>query len=134
MLTLPNTTERELAMALKSTTAMLGVAGALLATCLVSSPLAAADAPPNCSPADMAGIASGVAASASAYLFTHPDLNDFYASLRGRPQEEVADAVRKYFADNPQQHNDIRGIRAPLTDFRERCGLTDPDRGLLGQS
>lgn len=112
---------------------LLGAAGALLATALVSSPLAAADTPPNCSPADMAGIASGVAASASAYLFTHPDVNDFYASLRGRPRDEVADAVRKYFADNPQAHNDLRGIRQPLVDFRSRCGLPEADQGLMGQ-
>ncbi len=34
--------------------------------------------PPNCTAADLAGIASGVAASTSTYLFTHPDVNDFY--------------------------------------------------------
>src|SRR6516164_3053465 len=39
-------------------------------------------APPNCSPADWAGVRAGVAAAMSAYLFTHPPVNDFFATLK----------------------------------------------------
>ena len=52
-----------------------------------ASPLAHADQdpganPPNCSAADLEGVRAGVSASTSAYLFTHPDLNDFMTSLK----------------------------------------------------
>jgi heme-binding protein len=60
------------------------------AALFVASPLAhanqdpAAD-PPNCSSADLEGVRSGVDASTSAYLFTHPDLNDFMTSTMRCP-------------------------------------------------
>ncbi|MCV7065170.1 heme-binding protein [Mycolicibacterium farcinogenes] len=86
--------------------------------------------PPNCTAADLAGIASGVAAATSTYLFTHPDVNEFYTSLQGRPHEEVPDATRAFFDANPQAHADLAGIRQPLKDFRNRCGITPPDQPL----
>lgn len=101
---------------------------------VLGAPSAAADPappPPNCTAADLAGIASGVAASTSAYLFTHPEVNAFYTSLAGRTPEEKTDATRTYFDGNPQAHADLLGIRAPLVDFRGRCGLADPN-GPLG--
>jgi hemophore-related protein len=80
--------------------------------------------PPNCSAADLAGIASGVAAATSAYLFTHPELNDFFTSLHGRPHGEVPESTRAYFDTHPQEHAELRGIRQPLVDFRNRCGYS----------
>lgn len=50
--------------------------------------------PPNCAAADLAGIASGVAAATSAYLFTHPDVNEFFTDLHGRPHEAVPESTR----------------------------------------
>ncbi len=107
--------------------------GAAAITALLTSATAAAEPPPrppNCTAADLAGIASGVAAATSAYLFTHPDVNDFYSSLRGRPQDEVPEATRVYFDANPQAHADLVGIRQPLVDFRNRCGIAPPDQPL----
>nr|WP_260508922.1 heme-binding protein [Mycolicibacterium farcinogenes] len=86
--------------------------------------------PPNCTAADLAGIASGVAAATSTYLWTHPDVNDFYTNLHGRPHEEVPDATQAFFDANPQAHADLVGIRQPLTDFRSRCGIKPPDQPL----
>lgn len=110
-----------------------GVAAVVMG--LLSVGAAAADPPegPNCTAADLAGIASGVAASTSAYLFTHPDVNDFYTSLHGRPRDEVPEATRTFFDANPQAHADLLGIRQPLVDFRSRCGITAPEQPLLGQ-
>lgn len=88
--------------------------------------------PPNCSAADLAGIASGVAAATSAYLFTHPELNEFFTDLHGRPHDEVPDSTRAYFDTHPQEHAELRGIRQPLVDFRNRCGYNAPD-SLEGQ-
>ena len=94
------------------------VAGALFA----AAPSATADPAPNCSAADRAGIAAGVQAATSAYLFTHPDVNDFMTSLTGQPVDQVPANVRSYLDANPQVKAEIQSIRQPLVDMRERCG------------
>ena len=71
------------------------IAGAMLFGAL---PSAMADDPaknpPNCTAADLAGVASGVSAATSAYLFTHPDVNWFFTSLEGQPRDQIRDDVR----------------------------------------
>ena len=79
--------------------------------------------PPNCTAADLAGVSAGVAAAASAYLFAHPDVNDYFTSLKGRPRSEMRDELQAYMDANPQVHADLQGIRQPLTDFRGRCQI-----------
>lgn len=81
-----------------------------------------ANNPPNCSAADLAGVASGVSASTSAYLFTHPDVNNFFTSLEGLPREEVKTKVHDYLEANPQTKAELTGIRQPLVDLKNRCG------------
>ena len=94
---------------------------------LSASPLAyanqdpAAD-PPNCSAADLEGVRAGVSASTSAYLFTHPDLNDFMTSLKAMSREQVAAKVKGYMASHPDEQADMAGIRQPLVDIKNRCG------------
>ena len=94
------------------------VAGAML---IGAAPTALADPPPDCSAADLAGIRSGVEAATSAYLFSHPDVNDFFSGLRGRPKNQVSGDIRKYLDANPQVKADIQGIRQPLVDLKNRC-------------
>ncbi|MGV0624679.1 heme-binding protein [Mycolicibacter minnesotensis] len=115
---------------------LAGLAGAALAaaaTGLLGPATATADPQPGCTAADMANVAAGVAASTSGYLYAHPDVNEFYTGLHERPDEDVPAAVRSYFADNPQAHTDLLNLRRPLTDFRSRCGLSQPDHPLLDQ-
>ncbi|WP_029106470.1 heme-binding protein [Mycobacterium sp. URHD0025] len=81
-----------------------------------------ANNPPNCSAADLAGVASGVSASTSGYLFTHPDVNNFFTSLEGLPREEVKTKVHDYLEANPQTKAELTGIRQPLVDLKNRCG------------
>jgi hemophore-related protein len=99
------------------------IAGAML---LGSVPSALADDPalnpPNCSAADLAGVASGVSASTSAYLFTHPDVNYFFTSLEGLPRDQVRTKVADYMNANPGPKADLTGIRQPLVDLKNRCG------------
>lgn len=85
--------------------------------------------PANCTAADVAGVAAGVAASLSTYLFTHPDLNGFYTDLQDRPKDQIRDEVQQYFNANPQEQADLENIRQPLADIRQRCQWTP----LLGQ-
>ena len=99
------------------------IAGAMLFGAL---PSAMADDPalnpPNCTAADLAGVASGVSAATSAYLFTHPDVNWFFTSLEGLPRDQVRSQVADYLGGNPVVKNDLSGIRQPLVDLKNRCG------------
>ena len=79
--------------------------------------------PPNCTAGDLA-VASGTVGTAMGdYLFSHPDVNDFFTSLRGQPSEEIHDRVQTYMDAHPQVESEINGIRQPLTDLRSRCDL-----------
>jgi heme-binding protein len=114
-------------MLLSGRTARRAVAGAIGAGALASavllsiSPMAIADPPPNCTAGDLAGISSGVAASTSAYLFTHPDVNAFFTGLKGQPKSAIRDDVQNYLNANPQVKADLQQIRQPLVDLKNRC-------------
>ena len=86
-----------------------------------SIPSAVADPPPNCTAADLAGAASGVAAATSDYLFAHPDVNAFFTGLKGKPKSEIRTDVQNYMNANPQAKADLQGIRQPLVDMKNRC-------------
>jgi len=99
------------------------IAGAMLFGVL---PSATADdpanKPPNCTAADLADVSSGVSASTSAYLFTHPDVNWFFTSLEGLPRDQMRSKVQNYLDQNPSTKADLTGIRQPLVDLKNRCG------------
>ena len=78
-------------------------------------------APPNCSPADWAGVRAGVAAAMSAYLFTHPPVNEFFATLKGQSRDQIRPQVQEYLDANPQVRTDLQGIKQPADDFLNRC-------------
>lgn len=99
------------------------IAGAMF---LGGMPLASAQ-PPNCTAADLAGVASGVSAATSAYLFTHPEVNQFFTGLEDVPRDQVRGKVQDYMNANPQVKADLTGIRQPLADLKNRCGGIDRD-------
>jgi hemophore-related protein len=101
--------------------------GAVIGVALLASPLARADQdpnanPPNCSAADLEGVRAGVSAATSSYLFTHPDVNYFFTSLKGVPRDQVLAKVKAYMDAHPQTKADLTGIRQPLVDIKNRCG------------
>lgn len=110
-------------MLLSSPVRALGCALAASATVLLAAAPPAPAAPPNCTAADMAGVAAGVSAATSAYLFTHPDLNAFVTGLKGQPRDEVLSQVQGYLDAHPQEQAEIKAIRQPLADLRTRCGV-----------
>jgi len=120
-------------MLLSARTARRAVAGAVGTGALAGAmlfgalPTAMADEPPNCTAADLAGVASGVSASTSAYLFTHPDVNYFFTSLEGKNRDDVRAEVQKYLDANPQVKAELTSIRQPLVDLKNRCGDTNGD-------
>jgi heme-binding protein len=121
-------------MPLSTFTSRRAVAGMIAAGTLLSGAAgqAAADPaprPPNCSAADVAGVAAGVATALSTYLFTHPDVNGFYTGLEDQPKDQIGGEVQNYFSANPQEEAELENIRQPMKDIRERCHWTP----LLGQ-
>ena len=78
-------------------------------------------APPNCSPADWAGVRAGVAAALSAYLFTHPPVNAFFATLKGQSRDQMRPQVQEYLDANPQVRAELESIKQPADDFLNRC-------------
>ncbi len=114
---------------------LVGAIGAGAATGMllgIPAGTAAADPPPrppNCTAADVAGVATGVGAALSTYLFAHPDLNDFYTGLQDVPKDQLSHDVQNYFSANPQEQADLESIRQPLADIRQRCHWTP----LLGE-
>ncbi|MBB2991416.1 hemophore-related protein [Mycolicibacterium iranicum] len=87
-----------------------------------ATPAHAQPAPANCSSADLTGVMTGVMAATSAYLYTHPPVNDFFSTLKGKSPEERRAALEAFMSANPQVQAELRGIRQPMKDFRNRCG------------
>jgi heme-binding protein len=79
--------------------------------------------PPPCTAAEMALVMSGVSFDTSNYLTTHPDVNNYFTSLKGQPRDQIHDQVQNYLDGNPQVRADLQAIRQPAVDFRNRCGL-----------
>ncbi|GAY14552.1 heme-binding protein [Mycobacterium sp. shizuoka-1] len=94
---------------------------------LVGSTATAAADEPNCTAGDLTQVLSGVNAGMSVYLFTHPDVNAFFTSLKGMSREEMRSAVSDYLAANPDIKDQLKAVRQPAADFRARCDATMPD-------
>lgn len=98
------------------------VAGAML---FGTVPSAVADPPPppapGCSAADLEQVKSDVSAATAGYLFTHPDVNAYFSSLKGQPKDQVRNQIQTYLDNNPQAKSDLAGIRQPLHDMKSRC-------------
>ena len=92
-------------------------------------PPAPAAPPPGCTAADLAEASGIVGTAMAAYMFSHPDVNNFFTSLRGLPNEELRGRVQTYMDANPQVETEINGIRQPVTDLRNRCDAPAPSGG-----
>jgi hemophore-related protein len=76
---------------------------------------------PGCSAGDFEQVTSDVSAATAAYLFTHPDVNAYFSSLRGQPRDQIRSQIKTYLANNPQEQSELAGIRQPLHDMKNRC-------------
>ena len=81
--------------------------------------------PPPCTASELARVISGVTFDTSNYLATHPDVNDFFTSLKGQPKDQIGDQVQSYLDANPGVQEDLQRIRQPSADFRARCGAPE---------
>ena len=82
-----------------------------------------APVPPPCTAAELARVMSGVTFETSNYLTLHPDVNDFFTSLKGQPKDEIGAQAQQYLDANPGVREDLQRIRQPSAEFRQRCGL-----------
>ena len=106
-------------------------AGVIAGAALIGTAATAAADPPNCTAADLAGVMSGVNAATSSYLFSHPDVNAFFTGLKGQSRDQMRTAISAYLDANPQVRDELRSVRQPATDFRDRCNAPIPD-GTMG--
>ncbi len=105
--------------------------GAVAGAVLFGAAVASADppVPPPCTAAELARVMSGVTFETSNYLTTHPDVNDFFTSLKGQPKDQIGDQVRTYLDAHPDIRSDLQAIRQPSREFRDRCGLPPTPAG-----
>jgi hemophore-related protein len=101
-------------------------AGVIVGATLVGTASTAAADPLNCTAADLAGVMSGVSAGTSSYLFTHPDVNAFFTGLKGKSREEMRSEIEAYMQAHPQVRDELKGVRQPAADFRDRCDVAMP--------
>ena len=81
--------------------------------------------PPPCTAAELARVMSGVTFITGNYLTDHPDVNDFFTSLKGQPRDQIRDQVQTYLDAHPWVRDDILRIRQPSVEFRDRCGVPE---------
>ncbi len=86
-------------------------------------PAGTAGADPGCTVADMTAVETGVAAAMTTYLWTHPDVNDFFTSLQGLDNTDAFAKTRDYLTANPDIKAQMDAIQGPADDLRTRCNI-----------
>ena len=104
---------------------MYGLAGGLIGG-VVSAALAIPTAnaePDQCTASGVASTVSSVSASTSAYLTSHPEINQALTDIARQPTDQAQEAYQTYFANNPQVEEELKAIHQPVTDLTAQCGL-----------
>ena len=50
------------------------------------------------------------------------DVNAFFSNVAGQPRDAMRNQIHDYMNANPTVTSDLRGIRQPMKDLRNRCG------------
>ena len=53
------------------------------------------------------------------YLFSHPDVNDFFTGLKGKTRKDQITEIAAYPDANPQVRDELQAVRQPAADFRD---------------
>ena len=88
-------------------------------------PLPEPPVPPPCTAAEMARVMSGVTFDTSNYLTLHPNVNDFFTSLKGQPRDQISAQVQTYLDANPGGSGRASDHPATLGRLRQRCGVPE---------
>ena len=95
-----------------------------IAASATAQPPPPAPVPPPCTAAELSLVTAGVNFDTANYLSTHPDVNNYFTTLKGKPKDQIRAQVQTYLDANPQVKDDLLRIRQPAVDFRNRCGVT----------
>lgn len=95
--------------------------GALATAMLCCSAGTVSAAPAGCTAADLARVSASVASETESYLTAHPDVNEFFTSLKSMPADQVQSSVETFMNSHPQAHDDLKKIRQPRNDLQKRC-------------
>lgn len=77
----------------------------------------------DCTAAGLATTISSVTANLSKYFAVHPDANQALIDAARQPSFVAVGQFDDYFKEHPTEADDLRGIQAPLTEYKDRCGL-----------
>ena len=95
-------------------------------------PAASAD---GCTAAGLSSTINSVTGALSKYFEKNPDVNAALLDATRQPAFVAVGQMDSYFADHPQQADEVRAIKAPLNDFQNRCGLqVSPAEALVALS
>src|SRR5262245_43109267 len=89
------------------------IAGAMLWGAAATATADPPPVPPPCTAAEMARVMSGVTFDTSNYLTLHPNVNDFFTSLKGQPRDQIRAQIQTYLDANPQVRDELQAIRQP---------------------
>lgn len=115
--------------------AAFGVLAAGVTCAALTIPSAGADPAPagdDCNAAGLSATISSVTTALSQYFAAHADANQALIDATRQPAFVAVGQFDSYFNDHPQQADEIRAIKQPLTDFQNRCGLqVEPAEALV---
>ena len=104
------------------------VAGAMLfgaaATAMAEPP--PPPVPPPCTAAEMARVMSGVTFDTSNYLTLHPDVNDFFTSLKGQPRDQIGIRSRVIWTPIRKFRTSFRPSGNPRSTSANAVGFRRP--------
>lgn len=112
---------------------VFGVLAAGAASAALAMPAANADpedtptpapaATDDCNAATLASTISTVTGQLSTYFAAHPDANQALIDATRQPAFIAVGQFEDYTNAHPDQADQIRAIQAPLTAFKDRCGM-----------
>ncbi len=86
-------------------------------------PAPAPAATDDCNAATLASTISSVTSELSTYFKAHPDANQALIDATRQPAFIAVRQFEDYTDAHPDQADQIRAIQAPLTAFKDRCGM-----------
>jgi hemophore-related protein len=54
-------------------------------------------------------------------------MNAFFTGLNGKSRDDMRSEVEAYMTANPQARDELKAVRQPAADFRDRCNAPMPD-------
>ena len=79
--------------------------------------------PKDCSISSIADTSRTVSESTGEYLASNPEANNALTQIVTTSPEDVTQAFRTYFAENPKVETELMTINQPAIDLASQCGV-----------